>query len=178
MIIYCIRHGETPSNITGIVAGRSNESLTEKGIEQAEELNQKIGTKHFDAVFVSPMRRTMQTAEIIIPEANFTIDQRIAERDLGKLKDYTIDELWQMPDWNSLVKLKTDEEAETFASGLLRVRDFLSDLKKKFPDDAEILLITHSFVSRCIWAIVNGYDENTDYSKFHHKNDEIVKYII
>ena len=178
MKIYCVRHGETPSNITGIVAGRSDESLTEKGIAQAQELNKKIGSQHFDAVYVSPMRRTLQTAEIIIPEAKFVIDHRIAERDLGQLKDHTIDELWQMPDWNSLVKMKTDENAETFASGLLRVRDFLSDLKKKFPDDAEILLITHSFVSRCIWAITNGYNEHTDYSKFHHKNDEIIKYCI
>ena len=178
MIIYCIRHGETPSNITGIVAGRSDESLTKKGIEQAQELNKKIGSKHFDAVYVSPMRRTLETAEIIIPEANFIVDHRIAERDLGELHDHTIDELWQMPDWNSLVKMKTEEQAETFASGLLRVRDFLSDLKNKFPNNAEILLITHSFVSRCIWAITNGYDENTDYSKFHHKNDEIIKYEI
>jgi len=178
MILYCIRHGETPSNITGIVAGRSDEGLTKKGIEQAQKLNKEIGNKKFDAVFVSPMLRTIQTAEIIIPEADFIIDHRIAERDLGQLKDHTIDELWQMPDWNSLVKMKTDGEAETFASGLLRVRDFLSDLKKKYKKDAEIMLVTHSFVSRCIWAITNGYDENTDYSKFHHANDEIIKYRI
>ena len=178
MKIYCVRHGETPSNLTGIVAGRSDEGLTKKGIEQAQKLNQEIGSKTFDAVFVSPMRRTLETAEIIIPEADFIIDHRIAERDLGELHDHTIDELWQMPDWNSLVKMRTEDNAETFASGLLRVRDFLSDLKKKYPDTAEILLITHSFVSRCIWAITNGYNENTDYSKFHHKNDEIIKYKI
>ena len=157
MKIYCIRHGETPSNITGIVAGRSDEGLTKKGIEQAQELNKKIGNKKFDAVFVSPMHRTIQTAEIIIPEVHYRVDDRISERNLGELKDHTIDELWQMPDWNSLVKLKTDGNAETFGSGIIRVREFLSDLKKEFPADAEILLITHSFVSRCIWSIVNNY---------------------
>ncbi len=178
MKIYCIRHGETPSNITGIVAGRSDESLTKKGIEQAQELNKKIGNKKFDAVFVSPMHRTIQTAEIIIPEVHYRVDDRISERNLGELKDHTIDELWQMPDWNSLVKLKTDGNAETFGSGIIRVREFLSDLKKEFPADAEILLITHSFVSRCIWSIVNNYGEDADYTKFHHKNDEIVIYTI
>ena len=42
MIIYCVRHGETPSNITGIVAGRSDEGLTEKGIMQAQKINKKM----------------------------------------------------------------------------------------------------------------------------------------
>ena len=73
---------------------------------------------------------------------------------------------------------RTAEGAETFASGLERVEDFLASLKKQFSDkkDAKILLITHSFISRCLWAIKHGISEDSDYTKFHHKNNEIVIY--
>ena len=178
MKLYVIRHGETLSNLSGIVSGRSDEGLTEKGIEQAEILNQKIADTKFDAVFVSPMKRTIETADIIIPEYQYIIDDRIAERDLGTLRDRTIDELWQMPLWNSLTEKRTEEGAETFGAGLERVEDFLADLKKQFSDDAKILLITHSFISRCLWAIKQDLSENLDYTKFHHKNDEIIIYDI
>ena len=179
MIIYCIRHGETDSNLKGIVSGRSDEGLNEKGIAQAQELNLKIADTKFDAVYVSPMRRAIETAEIIVPEYQYIIDDRIAERDLADLKNYTIDELWQNPLWNSLTEKRTKEGAETFGAGLSRVQDFLSDLKKKYPrENSKILLITHSFISRCLWALEQGVIGNLDYKKFHHKNDEIIIYKI
>lgn len=178
MKLYVIRHGETLSNLSGIVSGRSDEGLTEKGIRQAEILNQKIADTKFDAVFVSPMKRTIETADIIVPEYQYIIDDRIAERDLGTLRNRTIDELWQIPLWNSITEKRTEEGAETFGAGLERVEDFLSDLKKQYGDNAKILLITHSFISRCLWAIDQGLKEDLDYTKFHHKNEEIIIYDI
>lgn len=184
MIIYCIRHGETDSNAAGIVAGRSDESLNQRGIAQAQKLNQEIADQKFDAIFVSPMRRTIETAEIIVPEYQHIIDKRLAERDISNLKDYTIDALWKMPLWNSTTEMRTEAGAETFGSGLARVRDFLEDLKKRFLTPAKasasatnpepkILLITHSFISRCLWALENNITEEKDFAKFLHKNDEI-----
>lgn len=176
MILYCVRHGETDSNLKGIVSGRSDEGLNEKGIAQAQELNLKIADTKFDAVYVSPMRRTVETAEIIVPEYQYIIDDRLAERDLADLKNYTIDELWENPLWNSLTEKKTSEGAETFGAGLERVQDFLSELKGKYSDDSKILLVTHSFISRCLWALQQGLDKDLDYTKFHHKNDEVIIY--
>lgn len=178
MKLYVIRHGETLSNLTGIVSGRSDEGLTKNGIKQAQELNQKLEKITFDAVYVSPMKRTIETANIIVPEYQYIIDERISERDLGSLKNRTIDELWKLPLWNSLTEKRTAEGAETFASGLERVEDFLISLRERFSDkkDAKILLITHSFISRCLWAIDRGVSDDLDYTKFHHKNNEIIIY--
>lgn len=178
MILYCVRHGETDSNLKGIVSGRSDEGLNEKGIAQAQELNLKIADTKFDAVYVSPMRRTVETAEIIVPEYQYVIDDRLAERDLADLKNYTIDELWENPLWNSLIEKRTSEGAETFGAGLERVQDFLSELKCTYPPTAKILLVTHSFISRCLWAIQQGIDKDLDYTKFHHKNEEVIIYKI
>lgn len=185
MKLYVVRHGETPSNISGIVSGRSSESLTEEGIKQSQIINQKLADLKFTAVYVSPMKRTIETAEIIVPEYKYIIDDRIAERDLGDLQNYTIDELWKMPLWNSLTELRTPEGAETFASGLERTRDFLFSLKSKYrqpsknpANEPQILLITHSFISRCIWSIVNDITDEETFKTFSHKNDEIKIYNI
>ncbi|MBR2659572.1 histidine phosphatase family protein [Candidatus Saccharibacteria bacterium] len=179
MIIYCVRHGETDSNLKGIVSGRSDEGLSSKGIAQAQKINLEIADTKFDAVYVSPMRRAIETAEIIVPEYQYIIDERLAERDLAGLKDRSIDELWQNPLWNSLTEKRTLEGAETFGSGLMRVQDFLSDIKKQFPHhEPTILLITHSFISRCLWAIEQGVKDDLDYTKFHHQNDEVIIYKI
>lgn len=167
MKVYVVRHGETPSNLTGIVSGRSLESLTENGKKQMIEVNHRLDGIDFDAVFVSPVRRTLETAEIIVPEYSFELDSRITERDLGDLKGYTIDELWQMPHWNSEIKPRTPEGAETFASGLARVREFIDEKKRLYPDGT-ILLITHSFISRCLWTMEKG-----NYDNFSHPNSEI-----
>ncbi|MBQ3309492.1 histidine phosphatase family protein [Candidatus Saccharibacteria bacterium] len=178
MKLYVIRHGETPSNISGIVSGRSDEDLTKKGIAECQELNLKLGSTKFDAVYVSPVKRTIKTAEIVVPEYRYIIDSRISERELGTLKGYTIDELWQMPYWNSTISMRTPEGAETFGSGLYRVQSFLADLKTQYPNDASILLVTHSFISRCIWAITNNITEEKEYRNFSHKNNIIKIYHI
>lgn len=178
MKLYVVRHGETLSNVAGIVSGRSDESLTAKGISQAQKVNLWLGDTKFNAVYVSPMKRAIETAEIIVPEYNYEIDERLAERDLGTLKGYTIDELWQNPLWNSLTEMRTKEGAETFGAGMVRVYDYLADVRKKYGDVAQLLLITHSFISRCLWAIENNVTEEKEFAKFSHKNDEVKIYKI
>ena len=94
MKLYVVRHGETNSNLAGIVSGRSDEKLNENGIKQAQEINLKIADQKFAAVYVSPMARTIQTAEIIVPEYEYIVDGRLAERELGEhLKGCSIEGL-------------------------------------------------------------------------------------
>jgi len=65
--IYLARHGQDTDNIAGILNGRRNESLTEKGIEQAHETADKIKKVgiSFDVVYSSPLQRAFETAKII-----------------------------------------------------------------------------------------------------------------
>ncbi len=54
-------------NAKGILNGRRDEPLSEKGIEQAEEVADKIKTTgiNFNHVYSSPLKRAYKTAEII-----------------------------------------------------------------------------------------------------------------
>ena len=65
--IYLVRHGQDTDNAKGILNGRRDEPLSEKGIEQANEVANKIKESgiHFDHVYSSPLQRAYKTAEII-----------------------------------------------------------------------------------------------------------------
>lgn len=194
--LIVVRHGETLSNLTGTVTGRSEDILTANGREQMLKVREKLlkmqqkeftklETKKstaqktlclFNAVYASPMKRCIESVQIVAPEYDPIYDDRLAERDLGELTNYNIDELWQKPLWNSLEVERMGSGAETLLSGLNRVRSFLDDLKNQYPDGAKLLLVTHSFISRCLWIITENITNEEEMSNFVHPNDQIKTY--
>lgn len=64
--LYIVRHGKTLLNTLDRVQGWCDSPLTAQGIEVAEFLGAGMHDIHFDAVYSSDLRRTRQTAEIIL----------------------------------------------------------------------------------------------------------------
>lgn len=62
--IYMVRHGETTSNLEQTWR-TANEDLTERGIEQARLVGERIQKLSIDTMVASTSLRTMHTAEII-----------------------------------------------------------------------------------------------------------------
>jgi broad specificity phosphatase PhoE len=67
MNIYIARHGQTNYNIRGLCNDDPSRHvyLTQKGIEQAEHLAKEFMHVDLDAIFVSQLPRTRQTARIV-----------------------------------------------------------------------------------------------------------------
>jgi len=65
---YIVRHGKTLLNSLDRVQGWCDSPLTPEGIEVAECLAAGMKYINFDAVYASDLRRTRQTAEIILKE--------------------------------------------------------------------------------------------------------------
>ena len=66
MKIYLVRHGETTLNARGCYYGRTDVCLSGRGRRQAEELRNFFGQIPLDAVVTSPLKRAVETAEIIL----------------------------------------------------------------------------------------------------------------
>ena len=66
MKIYLVRHGETTLNARGCNYGRTDVGLSGRGRRQAEELRNFFGQVPLDAVVTSPLKRAVETAEIIL----------------------------------------------------------------------------------------------------------------
>lgn len=175
MEIYVVRHGRVPSNDKKIVGGRTNEQLTEVGIKQAEYVKDKLKDISFDAIFSSNVKRAVQTAEIInIHELVIHLDERIAERDPGLMLGRSRKDIDKAM-WNSLSLDRTPEGTETLKLGLIRTRDFLNDVYDKY-QEKKVLIVTHNFICKCIWMLVNDITESDQISEFFQDNDEIRKY--
>ena len=65
MNLLLVRHGEIPSNVKKIYAGRSTEGLTPTGICQAREVAERLKSYSVHTVYSSPIARALQTAAII-----------------------------------------------------------------------------------------------------------------
>ena len=77
-MIYFVRHGETESNVRGVFAGQKDDSiLTPKGRDQALTTAKEIKNKDIkiDRVICSPLKRTVETANIIAKEVGFDLQK-------------------------------------------------------------------------------------------------------
>ena len=63
--IILARHGETDWNVEEIFRGRIDIELNETGIKQAELLAEYLGDLKIDAIYSSPLKRALKTAEMI-----------------------------------------------------------------------------------------------------------------
>ena len=59
--IYIVRHGETKWNVKQLMQGHKDSPLTEKGIEQAEEIKKELKNIHFYRIFSSDLLRAKRT---------------------------------------------------------------------------------------------------------------------
>ena len=174
MNMYVVRHGQVQSNIDEIVSGWNDEKLTEKGISQAIDMKNILQNIKFDLIYSSPIIRAKQTAEIIVPENEIIYDSRLAERNPGLMLGQSRKNI-DKKSWNSLDTEKTVEGAETLGVGLKRVREFLDEIKK-VNKNKTILIVTHNFISKCIWIIENNITDIEQIDEFFHNNGEIKFY--
>ena len=92
-MIYIIRHGQTEMNQRQVLQGRSDHVLNEEGVRQAEKAAAEMRGITFDHVFSSPLKRAVQTAEIVAPCAEVKIDVRLMEMDYGPFEGLDLNAL-------------------------------------------------------------------------------------
>ncbi len=63
--IFVVRHGETQANVSGIDAGPLEYPLTKKGKREIRYLAKLLSKTKIDAVYASPIFRTIETAKIL-----------------------------------------------------------------------------------------------------------------
>lgn len=60
--VYVVRHAECAGNREGLFRGRVDFPLDEEGLSQARALAEELREVRFDAIYTSPMTRSLQTA--------------------------------------------------------------------------------------------------------------------
>jgi broad specificity phosphatase PhoE len=89
-LVYLIRHGENPANITKEFSYRKVDyPLTPKGVLQARQTADYFRDRDIDAIYSSPLKRGRQTAEIISEAVGLpvTLLEQFREINVGSLED-------------------------------------------------------------------------------------------
>ena len=82
-MIYLIRHGQSESNLAGLLVGRSNPPLTDLGRTQAAALRPLL--TGVVEVWTSPLQRARETAAVALPDVPATVHAAFIEVDYGSL---------------------------------------------------------------------------------------------
>jgi alpha-ribazole phosphatase len=160
--LYLIRHGEIELAAMGKLIGQTDVRLSERGVEQARRLAEKLSSVRLDAVYSSDLRRAFRTAEIIA-EHNQAIAQPSAawrEIDMGAWEGRTLSSL--NDEAPEQVALLFDDPAsfeypdgESFADFTMRIKMALDQLALTH-SHGEIALVAHGGVCRAIIGGVLG----------------------
>lgn len=89
-----LRHGRSLADDEGKHEGQYDSPLTEIGIRQAKNIAEILKSYDFDLIISSPLKRALQTAEIISKTLNIKIEVNdlFKERDNGILAGLTFEE--------------------------------------------------------------------------------------
>ena len=99
MLIYLIRHGETAYNEEKRYQGKTDIPLSESG-------RAKLTRADFcpERVYVSPLLRAMETAEILFPGAELIAVSGLREMDFGVFEGRSFKEMEHDPDYRAWVE--------------------------------------------------------------------------
>ena len=164
--IYFVRHGETEWNLKGMLQGKQNSPLTEKGRAQAAKLGEALKDVEFDGIYSSPMGRASLTAEIIrgkreqalftIPalrEMSFGEMEGLSKKEFQRLHPEQYKNLWE----DALIYDPSAFKGETFKEVDERVMEGLDHLVKSHPNGGRILVVSHGMTLKNIFMHVWGH---------------------
>lgn len=148
MKITLIRHAESVYNEKRLLQGQVDCELSKKGLKDTKEKSKNFPSD-FDICFCSPLKRTKQTAEILVPYLNKIYDERIIERGFGDWENTPNTDEKQFLMHNKTVP----PNGETFEEFDNRILDFLEMLKNDYNNE-KILIVTHGGVIYAIHRIL------------------------
>ncbi|MBI5697832.1 MAG: histidine phosphatase family protein [Thaumarchaeota archaeon] len=149
-LIIFLRHGQAQNNTSRVLAGRaSGVPLTEKGINQANDIGKFLKSFDISHIYASPIERAHKTAEIVGEHIGLptTVDERLYELEMGKFSGMAYDDLFAKHG-NVFLKFyqgdPTIEEnvVEIFDQVKKRVLDIVDHVRKEHTVK-NVLLVTH-----------------------------------
>lgn len=146
-----IRHGETPSNALGRYLGRTEEDLSDLGKEKLLQNRQSGKYPRADVVFSSPMKRCIQTAELLYGCTNPVVVEEWREMDFGRFEGRNYRELSGNAEYQAWI----DSGGELPFPGGESRRDFLARCRRGLEQAVRELGKAESFPASAA-AVVHG----------------------
>lgn len=162
--LYLLRHGETPYSINGGYCGDLDPELTPEGSQMAAAFAAMYGSVPWNAVFVSPMKRTIATAKPLCEAVGLEMQLREGLKEIrygsweGQTQEwvketYLDDYLHWLaePAWNAPTGGETAVEISSRASAVI------AEIVSRYPQ-GHVLVVSHKATIRIILCTLLGID--------------------
>ncbi|PIN86995.1 histidine phosphatase family protein [Candidatus Woesearchaeota archaeon CG10_big_fil_rev_8_21_14_0_10_44_13] len=156
MRLILTRHGETIENVQHIIQGHLPGRLSEKGLDQARKVAERLKDEQIDVIYSSDLARTADTTKEIFkfhPKTPVHFVRELRERYLAEFQGRTREELG----------LKKDESKEKLQSKTIESFDQMYERSKKFLDsvlhkhkDGTVLFAGHNGINKAIMCVIKG----------------------
>jgi len=161
MIICLIRHGQTNWNSQNRIQGRTDNLLNDAGRAEAEKVAEYLKNcdPHWDLVFSSPLKRALETGQIISSRLSLPgpiVHPGLTERQFGEFEGTVINE-------NTFPSIMQEQvpRLESKADLQARVLKTLRDIASNYQCE-KILITTHShFIKGLLSTIIPDFNFGT-----------------
>jgi len=163
--IMLIRHGDTDWNVEEIFRGRVDIELNETGIKQAELLAKYLEGGPIKAVYSSPLKRALKTAEIIADRHNIGVmcSQELVDFDYGGwqgLSHDTVKDNYKAlyDEWLKnphLVKIPKGESLDDVRKRAVSLLDRVTAMY-----EGTVALVSHRVIHKMIICALLGLDNS------------------
>ncbi len=171
--LILVRHGQTESNVRGLLdAAMPGPPLNDLGREQAAALPGRLAGERIERVVVSPLARTVETAQPLLEATGLTAteDERLREVQAGDLEglhdhDSVMTYLrtvfaWAEGDLAARVPGSPEDGADFFARVDAAVADAVEGV------EGAVVCVSHGATVRT-WSSVRGRNVPDDHGRDH-----------
>jgi phosphoserine phosphatase len=156
--LILVRHGETAWNQERRIQGGSSDvELSEVGKEQAARVGLALKNTEIDAIYSSPLKRALETAQAIAGHHNLKVqvEPDLREMEVGELEGVSIAELGTsfgqfLLNWRRGLGTEKLPGGESMVELADRVWTIIQSIKSKH-DDGNIVVVSHFFT--CVATI-------------------------
>lgn len=149
--ISVIRHGLTEANEKGIYIGTTDYSLSEAGKRQLYDKLDEYEYPRVQRVYSSPLKRCMETTEILFPDSEKMVVDNLREMNFGDFEGKSVEELINREDYKKWLKGGADNpppNGETLQNLVVRTYRALNEIIRNMmsEDIFEAAIVTHAGV--------------------------------
>jgi probable phosphoglycerate mutase len=164
LTLYFLRHGETTYSKTGSYCGEVDAELTPDGVRMAKAFADVYRLVAWTAVYVSPMKRTIATAQPLCDALGFKMELRpgLEEMRYGKWEDKTV-EFVKEHYWDDYIHWLTEPAwnpptgGETSVEIASRASPVIAEIQQKYTT-GNVLVVSHKATIRIVLCDLLGID--------------------
>ncbi len=167
-VIHFIRHGDISDTLKGKYIGVTDVPLSEEGKQNLLEYDNIYIYPGTQVVFTSPLKRCIETANILYPYQKPLVIDQLSECSFGDWENKTADELKDDPDFEKWLageqgaKPPNGESGSEFSARICTIFEQIVEGMMK-TNNTEAVVITHGGVIMTLLAVygipkANPYD--------------------